>query len=83
LRAPLYLSAIVFALLALTLAAGVVRSILGQPAGGVWLSAALELGFGLVFLFLGLIGEQVRLISEMARGTPLVTEKERINFPTA
>jgi hypothetical protein len=83
LRAPLYLSAIVFAMLALTVAAGVMLWILGRPAGGVWLSAALELGFGLVFLFLGLIGEQVRLISEMARGTPLVTEKERVNFPAA
>ncbi|HEY1448681.1 MAG TPA: glycosyltransferase family 2 protein [Caulobacteraceae bacterium] len=83
LRAPLYLSAIVFAIAALTLLTGATLSILRQPAGAIWLSAALELGFGLIFLFLGLIGEQVRLISEMARGTPLVTEKERVNFPPA
>ena len=34
----------------------------------------------LLFLFLGLIGDQVRLISERSRATPLVTERERVNF---
>ena len=37
--------------------------------------------FAILLLFLGLIGEQVRLISERTRGTPLVIEAERINFP--
>jgi hypothetical protein len=83
LRAPLYLSALVFALLGVTLLTGLVLAIAGRPTGGLWMGAAIELGFGLTFLFLGLIGEQVRLISEMARGTPLVTEKERVNFPPA
>ena len=32
-------------------------------------------------LFAGLIGDQVRLIAERTRGTPLVIEKERVNFP--
>jgi dolichol-phosphate mannosyltransferase len=34
----------------------------------------------LLFLFLGLIGVQIRQISERTRGTPLVIEKERLNF---
>ncbi len=42
--------------------------------------AALEFQLGLVFIFMGLIGDQVRLISERTRGVPLVTEKERVNF---
>jgi polyisoprenyl-phosphate glycosyltransferase len=41
----------------------------------------LELQFGLLFLFLGPLGVQVRLISDRTRGTPLVIERERVNFP--
>ena len=81
LRAPLYLSAGVLALAGLTTLLAVGRALLGWSSAGYWLAAAIALGFGLIFLFLGLIGEQVRVISEMARNTPLVTEKERVNFP--
>jgi polyisoprenyl-phosphate glycosyltransferase len=83
LRAPLYLAALVFVALAATILAGLVLAVVGRPIGALWLSAAVELGFGLVFLFLGLIGEQVRLVVEMARNRPLVTERERVNFPPA
>jgi hypothetical protein len=34
-----------------------------------------------LFVFLGLIGDQLRLISERTRATPLVVERERVNFP--
>jgi polyisoprenyl-phosphate glycosyltransferase len=81
LRWPIYLSLLVFAATALTAAAAVVMVVLGQSALTLWLLAAAELGFGLVFLFIGIIGEQVRLISEMCRNVPLVVEKERVNFP--
>lgn len=81
LRWPLYLAAAALALAALTALLALGRAVLGFPSGGFWLAALVEFGFGLMYLFLGLIGEQVRLISEMARNTPLVTEKERINFP--
>ncbi|HEU0044476.1 glycosyltransferase family 2 protein [Sphingomonas sp.] len=37
--------------------------------------------FSLVLLFLGLIGDQVRLLSERVRNVPLVIEEERVNFP--
>jgi polyisoprenyl-phosphate glycosyltransferase len=42
--------------------------------------AAIEFQLGLIFIFMGLVGDQVRLISERTRRVPLVTEKERINF---
>ncbi len=48
------------------------------------------LGFGVAFmmfavllLFLGLIGEQLRMMAERSRDLPLVIEEERINFPPA
>jgi hypothetical protein len=34
-----------------------------------------------LLLFLGLIGEQVRVLAERSRNVPLVIEAERINFP--
>jgi hypothetical protein len=36
--------------------------------------------FSILLLCLGLIGDQVRLIAERTRNTPLVIEEERINF---
>ena len=81
LRAPLYLAAGVLTLAGLTALVALGRVLLGWTSGGWWAAGAIELGFGVTFLFLGLIGEQVRLIAEMARNTPLVTEKERVNFP--
>lgn len=80
LRAPLY-----FAFLAM---AGVIVSALGAgwsiafgANARMWLFAGLlQLQFGLLFLFLGVLGVQVRLISDRTRGTPLVIERERVNF---
>jgi len=43
--------------------------------------AALQFQFGALFIALGVIGDQIRLISERTRRTPLVVERERINFP--
>jgi hypothetical protein len=37
--------------------------------------------FSIMLLFLGLIGDQVRLLAERLRNVPLVIEEERINFP--
>lgn len=37
--------------------------------------------FSVLLLFLGLIGDQVRLIAERLRNIPLVIEEERVNFP--
>lgn len=81
LRAPLYVA--FFA----TLATGI--SLIGAVAAWfvgrswqLWLfSAVLEGQFGLLFLFLGLLGVQVALISERTRNQALVLERERVNFP--
>ena len=47
-----------------------------------WLAAAgVEIQFALLFLFLGVMGDQVRMVSNRTRRTPLVLERERVNFP--
>ncbi len=53
--------------------------------GGAWLALlGFAIGFAMfavLLLFLGLIGEQVRMLAERSRNVPLVIEAERINFP--
>lgn len=81
LRVPLYVSFVVF-IATLVTAVGSIYSIAVGANPRMWLFATLlELQFGLLFLFLGLLGVQVRLISDRTRRTPLVIERERINFP--
>ena len=80
LRLPIYLSLIVFVTTGLTFVASVVAALSGRSALPLVAAGLVELGFALTFMFLGLMGEQIRLISEMARHTPLVVEMERINF---
>lgn len=81
LRVPLYVSFVVFLATLVTLV-GAVYSIAVGANPRMWMFATLlELQFGLLFLFLGLLGVQVRLISDRTRETPLVIERERVNFP--
>lgn len=81
LRKPLLWSIFSGAAAGLLLLGAIVRLVLGRPAG-LWLLMALDVAlFSVLFLFLGLIGEQVRVISERTRNVPLVLESERINFP--
>lgn len=81
LRAPLYVSAFIFAATLVTMIGALYSMAVGANPR-MWLFATLlELQFGLLFLFLGLLGVQVRLISDRTRGTPLVIERERVNFP--
>ena len=81
LRLPLLLAVYVGVLaLGLLIAAGAA----GLSGGSVWALLILALCFGLfaiLLLFLGLIGEQVRMLAERSRNVPLVIEQERINFP--
>lgn len=81
LRAPLYFG--IFALLAAVVTmCGAAYSMAVDMNPRMWLFASvLELQFGLLFVFLGILGVQVRLISDRTRGTPLVVERERVNFP--
>lgn len=70
-------------LAAISLIAAAVTGLLGG-AGGWWLLVAvIQVQFALLFGFLGLIGDQTRLVSERTRGTALVIERERVNFPEA
>lgn len=49
-----------------------------------WVVMALQVAlFSINFLFIGLLGEQVRAIGERTREVPLVIEQERINDPIA
>jgi polyisoprenyl-phosphate glycosyltransferase len=83
LRAPLYLAPFVFAAVGVALLVGIALLVLGR---GTWTPFLLALGgacFGVTLVFLGLMGEQVRLIAKTVRDEPLVVEKERVNFPAA
>lgn len=81
LRVPLYVSFLTLAGTLFTLS-GAIYSIAVGANPRMWLFASLlEFQLALLFLFLGLIGVQVRAISDRTRGTPLVVERERVNFP--
>ena len=51
------------------------------PPGALALMAASFGIFAVLLFFFGLIGEQVRIISERTRNVPLVIEEVRLNFP--
>jgi len=81
LRLPLYFAAI---LLIGSFATGILALETIIVRRDVIPDACLALGefaFAWVFFFLGLLGDQVRVVSERTRQTPLVIEKERVNFP--
>jgi glycosyltransferase involved in cell wall biosynthesis len=81
LRLPILLSAYVFAFVLLLLISTVAAWALGGPAL-LLLGATVALAmFAVLLLFLGLIGEQVRMLAERTRNVPLVIEEERLNFP--
>ena len=50
-------------------------------AVGWFIAAVVQAEFALLFGFLGLLGDNIRIISERTRRTPLVIERERVNFP--
>jgi len=81
LRLPIVLSFYVAALAVLSAAGTVAAFFLSGPA---WPLLGLTFGFvmfAVLLLFLGLIGEQVRMLAERSRNIPLVIEEERLNFP--
>lgn len=82
LRAPLYVAVLFGAITAFCILAAAL-SPLWDGSWQLWLFAALLEGqMTLMFLFFGLLGVQVGLISERTRNQPLVLEQERVNFPT-
>jgi len=80
LRMPLYIGIVLGLVVIVTFILGLIAVVLSRSASGLFIAAAIELAFAIIFVFLGLLGEQVRMISEMTRNIPLVTEKERLNF---
>lgn len=73
----LYLGLFTFALAVVTLFRFVFVGYSPLMLGLTVLSAL----FSVLLLFLGLIGDQVRLLAERTRNVPLVIEEERVNFP--
>ena len=81
LRAPLYV-AFLIGLLTIFSLAGAFFALFDGRSVQLWLLAAmLEGQFALLFMFLGLIGVQVQLVSERTRNQQMVIEQERVNFP--
>lgn len=81
LRLPIPLSVGAGAMAALSLFAAILAAALGGPVWP-WLGVTLAFAmFAILLLFLGLIGDQVRMLAERSRHLPLVIEQERLNFP--
>lgn len=81
LRLPIVMSFGAAGIAALLLEGTIAALVLDGPA---WQLLGLTLAFAMfavLLLFLGLIGEQLRMLAERSRDTPLVIEQERINFP--
>lgn len=81
LRVPFYIGAFIGMVAAVSLVIALAAALRGGPAGFWLVAAAVEMQFALLFVFLGLFGDQLRLVSERTRATPLVIERERVNFP--
>ncbi len=60
----------------------VLMTLLRKP-GWIAMLVGVQVGlFAILALFIGLIGEQVRVLAERTRNVALVIEEERVNFPT-
>jgi len=82
LRAPIMLSLYSAGLTLLLGIALLIAALLGRASWPLFMILTLQMGlFTILLLFIGLLGDQIRLIAERTRGTPLVVEEERINFP--
>lgn len=81
LRAPLYVAFVTGILTIVSLAGAIVAAFVARSVQLWLLAAVLEGQFSMLFLFLGLAGVQIALISERTRNQPLVLERERVNFP--
>lgn len=80
-RMPLYVGVLTGVIALLSLLAAPVAWLAGGSALPWLIAAGVEIQFAMLFGFLGLMGDQLRLVSERTRQTPLVFERERVNFP--
>ncbi|MBY8820731.1 glycosyltransferase family 2 protein [Sphingomonas colocasiae] len=81
LRMPILLSLYAGAVALLLLAGATGAALFAGPAWPLFGFATAFGMFAVLLLFLGLIGEQVRMLAERTRNVPLVIEEERLNFP--
>lgn len=81
LRVPLYFGVLGVLLTFLMGLGGLIAFCTGHEFAGWLIGAVIQAQFALLFGFLGLQGDHIRLISERTRKTPHVIERERINFP--
>ncbi|MFE8585652.1 glycosyltransferase [Sphingomonas sp. NCPPB 2930] len=82
LRVPLYIGVFGALMTLVMLLGGTLAFFLDRPIAGWFIAAIVQAELALLFGFLGLLGDNVRIISERTRGTPLVLERERVNFPS-
>jgi len=81
LRLPLLFAALTGVLAGALIAGWLIALVIGGPASEFGWLAAGSIALSLILLSIGLLAEQVRLLSERSRNVPLVIEDERINFP--
>ena len=81
LRVPFFIGAVAGIASGLLLLGALAAALLGHSAIGWLIAAGFQVQFALLFLFLGLMGDQLRMVSERTREMPLVVERERVNFP--
>lgn len=81
LRAPFFVGAVAGVGAGLCLIGMIASLMLSGSAWGWFAAFAAQAQLALLFVFLGLIGDQLRMVSERTREVPLVFERERINFP--
>jgi glycosyltransferase involved in cell wall biosynthesis len=82
LRVPMYLGAFGFLMSLLMVIGGIIAFFTGRPIAGWFIAAVVQFETALIFGFLGLLGDNLRVVSERTRHTPLVIERERVNFPS-
>lgn len=82
LRAPLYIGIFGMLMAGLMLLGAATAFFAGRPIAGWLIGAVVQFEFALLFGFLGILGDNLRIVSERTRKTPLVVERERINFCT-
>lgn len=80
-RMPFFIGVILGIVAGVSLLVALLTAVIGGPTLGLLIAGGVEAQFALLFVFLGLLGDQTRLISERTRKTPLVFERERVNFP--
>ncbi|MFM7404063.1 MAG: glycosyltransferase family 2 protein, partial [Erythrobacter sp.] len=80
LRVPLYTGAFGMLMSAMMLLGGLMAFLVDRPIAGWLIGAVVQFEFALLFFLLGLLGENLRMVAERTRRTPLVVEKERVNF---